>query len=90
MIPVRKLLADLLEERKRIDKAIAVLEQNLRGRPKLVHDTRPERPSLPAGRHLAPEPGLGHPQLIPDALQRQSEHGGGFVGAQSGKEPKFD
>jgi hypothetical protein len=42
MIPVRKLLAELSEERKRIDKAIAALQRNLRRRPKLVRGPDPE------------------------------------------------
>lgn len=42
MIPVRKMRADLLEERRRIDKAIAALERNLRGRPKLVRAACPK------------------------------------------------
>jgi hypothetical protein len=43
MIPVRKLLAELLEERKLIDKAIAALERNMRKRPKLVRTPGPKR-----------------------------------------------
>ena len=94
MIPVKKLLAELLEERKQIDEAIANLEPqpDRRQQPKLALAPNPTRldPSLRAGCHLAPQPGLGHAQLVPDTLQRQAQHPGGFLGAQSGEEPEFD